>query len=220
LGIIPSLIDAGREAGRVNGKVRLDGFKRQRGLRDQLFQERSEFFLFKILGERVVVDGLMQQTIRERLSHVRLIPASRHAAIELEARRKDDVSEQSARTPERLNRLNYALRERAQQFDKVSFLVRLREVVFMPLLLVGLSLLLRRNRQRRTVHLLAQMVLNREDVLALWRAFFEVGTSARGRIQTDDVGLGGRLRRDDPTGLRVVVGDFGLSGDLYASGFS
>lgn len=53
LGIIPALINAPREARRVHGKVTLDSLQRHGRLRDQLLEVGRQFFLLKILGERL-----------------------------------------------------------------------------------------------------------------------------------------------------------------------
>ena len=130
------------------------------------------------------------------------------------------MSANRARSPERLDGFGYPLRERVQQLDEMLFLVRLREVVFVPLLFVCRSFLLWHFGQGHAVHLLADMVLNGKDMLALERTLFEVETSAVGRVKGDGVGLGGSLRRNSPTGVVVTMNYLRLCGDLYASGFA
>lgn len=173
LGMKPTVITACREARTINGKVRLNRSQRQAAFRDESVQISSQPIGFHVVRQRVEMRRACDISALLRFSEVRGRATSGKAAIDFQHDCKQHIRERQARSAIGLFAFLYPIAERIEQGLKMSLLIRLREVVLVPFLLIGQSL----DRLRRSNYLLwMKDKLNGMDMLALLMIGFVVRT--------------------------------------------
>jgi hypothetical protein len=173
LGMKPTVITACREARTINGKVRLNRSQRQTAFSDERVKISRQPIGFHVVRQRVEMRRACHVTALLRFSEVRGRATCGKAAIDLEDDCKQHIRESKAGSAVSLFAFLYAIAKRIEQGLKMSLLVRLREIVLVPFLLVSQSL----DRLRRSNYLLwMKNQFNGMDMLALLMIGFVVRT--------------------------------------------
>ena len=184
---------ASSEARGIHRKVYFDRFQGQATLSNQVFKERRQLGILKIVGNAIEVRNLGNESALVRLSQIGHEPALRNSGIDFERDSENGVREGQRWTAILDRRCDKARAKIGQQNLESVLLVSLRLIVRAPILRIGSALSLRDSETfgNRGTSIRVLFALHhkgcRIHMLALDSACFMVRTSASsdGRYDID-----------------------------------
>ena len=207
----PPFVNAGREAGRIGGKIGFDGTERAGAFLDQRLENRRDLWVFQHVKDAVKVRSLVDISALDVLLHIDHRAATAGPAVNLHNGAKEFVRERKARTPVLVDRVVDSGAESVEQVRDPFLLDGLRGVVRGPILPVRYAHRLLDRRLAVGLHRMANRVFDRVEMLALEAALLKVGTSAVRplRSRLDHIGSAAGLRRHNPQ-RTLLLDAFGL----------
>jgi hypothetical protein len=135
--VVPPVIDAGSEAGGINGKVRFNRSQWAGALLYEAFQQRRQFGAFQIAECAVIVCGFANQSAFLSLFQLAGKSPTGHSCIRLEHKPEHDISQRQAGAAKTVFRLLNAVAEVSEQDNKMFLFMGLSLIVGWPFLGAG-----------------------------------------------------------------------------------